>query len=497
MQPQLTQAAKRNGRKKWRTEAKLHFLTYPQCDVPLEEMVKQLKEKAGDKYGWIVISAEDHESKEGDENVGVHRHVMQEYCEKPYITDPAYWHIKWDGKVYKTHYEAVKNKTKCLKYVIKDGNYIVDGEYKGSPFSVEAYLKSTETKKGYCFEFIATELKTGKTIKEINEMAPGFVCNHLAKLTNYKLQLQEWEMQSKVMPCFYGFEDVEDPAWQQVVEWANLNFLKPREPRQDQLWLWGKNFGIGKSYPWLQILNNYFKMYIWESGQKQSMDFSPENVDYIVLDEFKGQVTVTQLKTISQMYPFKVDRKYGGHVIFGGKKNVPLIVTSNFSPEDAYPNVGKTDIDSLVDRFLVVEVKQKCFLKAKPEPVLSVVLPVVDLVQDEIQVVQQVQEDNDITPPWDPNMGVVFDPDAYKCGEELNSLLVDSQESTAELPNNENVPQPQPVAEEEEDQSSGLGSDIDSEDSEYTKMEKFQNQKKRENSLGKISKSSKKKQKKN
>ena len=62
-------------RNKFRTKAKLQFLTYPQCDMPLQEMLKQLKEIAGHRYGWCVIAAEDHEERENDTNVGVHRHV--------------------------------------------------------------------------------------------------------------------------------------------------------------------------------------------------------------------------------------------------------------------------------------------------------------------------------------------------------------------------------------------------------------------------------------
>ena len=109
--------------KGFRTDAKLHFLTYPQCDIPLEVMLTKLKEIAGNNYGWCCISAEDHEERENDSNVGVHRHVMQEYnCKKFCTRNPRYWDIEYNGKTYHPHFEKAQNKVKCLQYVIKDGN---------------------------------------------------------------------------------------------------------------------------------------------------------------------------------------------------------------------------------------------------------------------------------------------------------------------------------------------------------------------------------------
>lgn len=387
-------------RNKFRTKAKLQFLTYPQCDMPLQEMLKQLKEIAGHRYGWCVIAAEDHEERENDTNVGVHRHVMQEYKGNFETTNQRYWDLLWEGKTYHPHFEPAKNKVKCLQYVIKDGNYIVDGTYKDAPFSIDVYLESTKTKAGYGFTFAAKQIKEGKTIYEIDDEVPGFVLNHKRKIEDYiKMHVEKKQKQTPKL-TFYGFEDVDDPAWQQVVEWANTNFLHARAPRQKQLWLWSDAFGIGKSYPWLNILPEYYKLYEWQPDKKQS-EFFDNTIDYIVMDEFHGSTKISDLKRLSQMYGMTVDRKYTSHIEF--KKNVPLIVTSNHPPKSVYKNCYRTDVESLEDRFLVVQVHETCHLKPKLPP-----LPPIEDSQDFP------------TPPYNPTA-----PDALHCNE---SLLLDSED---------------------------------------------------------------------
>ena len=98
--------------------------------MPLQDMLNQLKELYGSKYGWAVISAEEHEERENDTNVGVHRHAMV-YCKTRFQTKNArFWDLKYQDRVFHPHFEPAKKKAQCLHYVIKDGDYIVDGTYK-------------------------------------------------------------------------------------------------------------------------------------------------------------------------------------------------------------------------------------------------------------------------------------------------------------------------------------------------------------------------------
>lgn len=349
---------------KFRTTAMVHFLTYPQCDVPVKEIIAQLKKKAGPKFGWVLVSAEDHEERENDSNVGVHRHAMLELNKKINIKDCKWWDIKWEDKVYHPHFEAAKSKAKCLEYCMKDGNYEYEGTYKDAPFDPNLYMEANGKKQSYNFTFLAKEIKKGTTLDQLDEIVPGAVLQHKRKVEEYITFQNQKKLRQKVWPKFFGFKDVEDPIWQAVVEWANLNFCKPRQPRQDQLWLWSQDPGLGKTYPWAITLKKFFRCYEWRTGDKQGLKL--KDADYILMDELKGGITISELKTIAQMYGFNVDYKYGEIEDF--ERNIPLIVTSNRPPGQIYKNCDSSEVNSLVDRFTVLQIDCRQFLEPLEEP---------------------------------------------------------------------------------------------------------------------------------
>ena len=107
------------------------------------------------------------------------------------IKNPRWWDLKYEDRVFHPHFEPAKKKAQCLNYVIKDGDYIVDGTYKDVPFSIETYLEANGKKQGYGFTYIATQLKQGKTLDEIDEVIPGHVLNHKRKIEEYQQFLIE------------------------------------------------------------------------------------------------------------------------------------------------------------------------------------------------------------------------------------------------------------------------------------------------------------------
>lgn len=351
----------------FRTDCQLHFLTYPQCEVPKEECLRQLKEKYGSKYGWCVVSKEDHEERENDSNVGVHLHVMA-YCKTRFTTrDPRFWDLKYQDKVFHPHFEAAKKKAQCLEYVIKDGDYIEDGIYNDAPFSVAIYLQANKGKQGYGFTYLAKALTDGKSIFQLMDEVPGMVMNHKRKIEDYQKLLVEKKKQAVVKPPFYGFERVEDFYWTQVVNWANLNFIGRRVPRQKQLWLWSRQPELGKSYPWAITMRKFKTCYEWIYGPKQAQEIF--GCEYILIDELKGGITVTELKSLSQMYGMNLDIKYGHPQFFD--KNVPLIITSNRPPREIYHKCNNEDMESLESRFEIIEVNTHCQLVPKESEELS------------------------------------------------------------------------------------------------------------------------------
>jgi len=373
-------------------------------------MEVMLKAIYGNKMGWCVISHEDHEPKQDDQQAGVHRHVMIECC-KPFDTkNPRFWDLKGtDGKVFHPHYETPKKKVAVLQYTIKDGNYIQFGTYKTKssgdlPFDAQSYIESTERKKGYTTEILALEIKKGATIDELNDKYPAAVFRDKRKIEEYTQLCKDIDKRRKVKPQFPGFKVPvtviqEDPHiieevmldWIPVVDWINNNFLEARRPRQKQLWLWSKEPGLGKSWPFLIMLREFYDIYEWTAEEKQDAEIA--DADYIVFDDFTGYCTISQLKRLSQMYGTPLPIKMGKRIDF--KKNVPLIITSNEPPEEVYKNSNKEHVKSLVDRFQVIEVTTKCNLQLKIVPTPPVP-PTQVLPEPEPEPLPQPQPDNEV-----------------------------------------------------------------------------------------------------
>lgn len=381
----------------FRTQSLLHALTYSQCDVPLEEMMRQLKEKAGERWAWALICDEDHAPKEtpqGFSHGGVHRHVMEEYVGKFETVDARFWDISAPRNalhehkekcteevcVYHPKFEKVKSKAGWLKYCMEDGKYIYEGEYKGVPFNPLVYLDANCKKQSYGFTQAANAIyKEGKTLRQVHDENPGFYVREKRKLEEYAKQVEKWKEQDVPKPVFPGIADVEPDdiwppkidddeedinflteeekergvkEWQPFVDWVNKNFLTVRKRRQLQLFLYGPG-GLAKSQIFDTFLAGYFKVYPWIYSDRQERDLV--DCDFILVDEFKGGIPAGQLKLLAQMAgTFTVLLRYGGgHTV---KKNVPLVVISNLEPKQTYKNLEFEDLETTLSRFLKLHV---------------------------------------------------------------------------------------------------------------------------------------------
>nr|WAE42215.1 MAG: replication associated protein [Cressdnaviricota sp.] len=357
--------------KKFRIQYQNISLTYPQCNMPVELMREQIKIITGAYYGWDVLCEEDHEENNNDElkHCGVHRHVALALCKKPDWSSTTKFDLKWQEKIFHPNIQPSKNMPNWVKYVTKNGVYTTSGTLKDVPFSLEIYLEAHKSHISYSATYIAKEIIAGKTIFELDDAIPGQVYLNKRKIEEYVKFQQEKKQRKIVLPKFPGFEEPRNSeyAWTEVQQWANENFLKKRAPRQPQLWLWSRQPHLGKTYPWAITLKEYFKLYEWVGEGKQGKDVL--DCDYILIDELKGQITVTELKRLSQMYGMNLIIRYGNVERFD--RNVPLIVTSNLPPREIFHKCKSEDIESLIDRFLVIEVDDLCQLKVKqaePEP---------------------------------------------------------------------------------------------------------------------------------
>lgn len=360
-----------------RKKALTWFLTFPQLGEDRPDTPQESLERF--KLFWAtrcprnplreaIVGHEDHEPREedGNEDHGVHVHLVFKVTTRWNCpSDMRFFDDLFNG--HHPNIQTCRDFQKSVRYSGKDGDYATFN------LDYDAICKALDNKKGYSWNCAAKALNEGKTLDEVNNEAPGFLARNKRALDYYVEYLEEKRVRTDPRPQFPGFEDVEDEDWQEVVNWANKNFLEPRAPRQPQLWLWSETPGLGKSFPWDFLMPQYFRQYEWVRGEKQSKELML--CDYIFFDDFSGFVTVQQLKRILQGYGFTQDLKYGGICKF--RKNVPVVITCNRDPKSVFKNVPVQELESLEDRLNVIHVETVCHLKLKelPPPVFGPPLP--------------------------------------------------------------------------------------------------------------------------
>jgi hypothetical protein len=367
----------------FRRQYKQASYTYSQCDVPLDVLDKFLREKAGKNFGWHLIVSADHAETTTDENkhCGVHRHVHEEYSKKPNIANSRHWDIEVPYKedhvhipscvknvkcVYHPHIEKVKHRTKHIQYCLdQETGRVLSGTLNDLPVDLDSLIQAHNTKQSYGWHYVATLIKEGKSINDIDSIAPGFVANNKRKLIDYDQYQKVKKIQMEPLLqwrglCVDDFDSI-PKCWQKVIQWIRKNFDgdRKRDPRQNQLWLHGAK-RMCKSYFWSQILNKYFRRYDWNTEEKYQ-DLTLWDADYIFFDEFCGGVTMQKLKLIAQMYGFKVPVKGVDPIMF--TKNIPIIVVTNEEPNDVYHRSESVlHKDSVFDRFDVICIDEPFWL---------------------------------------------------------------------------------------------------------------------------------------
>ncbi len=94
-------------------------------------------------------------------------------------------------------------------------------------------------------------------------------------------------------------------------------------------------------------------------------DYEDSDYDLLVMDEFKGQKSITWMNGFTQGGEFPIHKRYCGTI---KKKNLPIIVLSNYSVEEAYDKVAMYNPERLLTlktRFEVINVVKFIDLKIK------------------------------------------------------------------------------------------------------------------------------------
>lgn len=366
--PKKQAPKKPEPKKQVRFDSLTYLLTFPQWEgqETLEDLMEMLHEFWKEKDREVleaIITIEDHAAKEGDlahgegEDPGRHIHTCFKINKKVTIRNPRYFDELFGTK--HGDIQTCRNYKACQIYCCKKEN---EGNWLTHNVNIEAVINSTRTKKGVKHEEVALYIKKKeRTLEEIDNKYHGYMIQHQAKVNAYCL-LQDSFRSNKKQP-YYGIDQGKtmmsrNPELIQIVGWLNENLNKPRAHRQKQLWIWGPA-GLGKSRLQSQI-QTYFNAYNvanedkWWSGM--------DNMKQIILfDEYTGYKTISDMKRLLEGQEFPMPQKYAT-VPFLKKKNIPIIICSNSSPEQVYHKVKEErpqEFGPFMDRIQVVNLTRE------------------------------------------------------------------------------------------------------------------------------------------
>ena len=275
---------------------KTWFITYPQCPVPKEVVLKHLEKLGLKEY---IICEEEH----ADGGPHLHAYIV---LKNRSSWSKSMFDFKDLEKEWHGNYQKVYNVDKCREYVIKDGNYI-------SNIDVEAPKKhkSKLTKEDY--------LKDPCDLLEEGKISFMQVANFLKNQDCYKMLLQRKTKLPEVFP------EKKRHWW----IWGNSNTGKTTYLRQMMR---------EKDGGWFQIpTNNDWKGY---NGEKN-----------LYLDEYKGQLTLQELNRVCDGGA-KVNTKGGTTQL---AYDVIVWICSNYSIGGCYNKLEECMLECLYNRFQVKE----------------------------------------------------------------------------------------------------------------------------------------------
>lgn len=368
----------------FRLQAKNLFLTYPRCTMEKELVRDNLKGYFKENIKWFVIAREDHE------DGTPHIHIVVSLKEKAHIRKQEDL-----DKITGSHgnYQAARNVMKCAKYAVKDQDYLEEGiDMKAM---IQQELSEKPTKK------LVSALMEGKTPKQIMREYPELYFNSRKKVEEFysDLQLQLLEIKK---PKIIGISEGEmliSGDMKKLVEWLKMNVvnqdLKERKPRMKHLYLRGEP-GIGKSFlaSQLRVLMRVYDLphESWNDGYQDGC------YDLIIMDEFNGQKTITEMNLITDGYVTPLKRR--GMCPYLKKDALPVIIISNKAPEEVYHKADRVLVEAFASRYEVVHIFNKIdirFEEERPEVPKNTLIVVNDTVTEEGGVIldSDTESDND------------------------------------------------------------------------------------------------------
>jgi len=327
---------------KFRLQCKSIFITFPQVETTPEIALQRIKESHKTKSCKVVIAQENHQ--DGNK----HLHLYVEFPKSINIRDEKYFDFIC---LKHGNLQKVKCKEAVLAYITKETKWI---QHEIEVHSIlQEWAKKLErkrkrdnqTKSHKIFEY----LRTGGTYENmLNDVEIGSFLvlhsNEVKRLAHDFQVLREKEERIKTKPqyCHFIINDMEYDML------ANMPF------KSKQFWIWG-NANVGKS----TLIRKFEDTGLRGFEIPTNNDFAEwddSRYDFAFIDEFKGQLTIQFLNMFLQGSKMRLPGKY----VIGGKlknRNIPIFILSNYTPEEVYHKKTSRDLEPLLTRLRVIELK--------------------------------------------------------------------------------------------------------------------------------------------
>ena len=258
--------------------------------------------------------------------------------------------------------QSVRNRRKTIKYIIKEGLYLTKGiteqgiknllKHGSLAESLECLEKRPDV-NSYAIQFPQYFVKHHRGIREL--------CS-IYRVTSTEKKKEIWPF--AVIEAAKRYSDLKTeltydenlPVYAWICKNVLLNFK--RKYKQRQLFIHGPS-NMGKS-SLIDHLHKYLRVYTVPHEHFYD-NYNDYDYDIAVIDEFTGQKPLSWMNSFLEGRPMSLRQKGRQYT---KRKNLPVIILSNLSPEDCYRNgrINNPDgFQGLLNRLVVHELTTSLF----------------------------------------------------------------------------------------------------------------------------------------
>lgn len=320
-------------KKGFRFQAKYAFLTYPRCDLPREDIMKDLQRIQD--LEWALVAQEHHEDE------GLHLHAVLKFKKQPNIRSERYF----DVRNYHPNIQVPESLPAVIKYCQKqDTNPLIFG-------TVPHLNGQGPEKKEKVSNVVATMIKEGKSLMQINELQPGYLMIHQKKIIEYQSMLRSHSTNALKEWNGAHYVGLDICSASIAADWFSKNIKQVRKFKQQQLYISGPTDYRKTSL--IRMLSDYIRIY-WVPMDEDFYDEYDDNLyDLICFDEFYKQKSYTFMNKFTEGGVMYIKKK-GSQIL--KSRNLPVVILSNYTIGECYPD--EIQRHTMSSRFMCIHLNE-------------------------------------------------------------------------------------------------------------------------------------------